>query len=587
MNRANPTAPSSLGTILASIALIGILNIAPVALSAELTWTQKTDMPTPRWGNASAVVKGKIYVIGGAPSEPVSSYLPTVQEYDPATDTWTAKADMPTARFGLSTCVVNAKIYAIGGDDLHSTGSPAVEEYDPTTDAWTQKADMPTGRDYLATVAVDGKIYAIGGTVSYSDGFPTVEEYDPATDTWTRKADMPMRLWGLCAHVVRGKIYTVGGRPGLAAVPRVQEYDPATDTWTRKVDMPVGTSQMDSVVLDDKIVVIAGWRSSMNLPYTTVQIYDPETDIWTIEGDAPFLRAAFSAEVVNNRIYVIGGTDTRHPCSATSTVYELTVGFPPDFNGDYKIDIEDLIMLIDHWGQNEPSVDIAPVPSGDGVVDTQDLELFMSYWGQELDDQTLVAHWALDETEGTIAHDSVGTYDSVLLGDPVWEPDGGQIGGALEFDGVDDCIVVSGGIIVGDCVLNPADGPFSVLAWVKGGTPGQVLISQADGENWLMADALEGTLATGLIPPASRTHIPPLVSDMVITDDNWHRIGVVWDGTSRALYVDDVLVAEDMQNALASCWGDLNIGCGADQSSGTFFSGLVDDVRIYKRAVRP
>jgi hypothetical protein len=78
-----------------------------------------------------------------------------------------------------------------------------------------------------------------------------------------------------------------------------------------------------------------------------------------------------------------------------------------------------------------------------------------------------------------------------------------------------------------------------------------------------------------------------LYSEAVITDGHWHRIGFTWDGSARGLYVDDVLVAEDTQTGLADCQGGLNIGCGKDMTPGTFFSGLIDDVRIYNRAVRP
>jgi hypothetical protein len=38
---------------------------------------------------------------------------------------------------------------------------------------------------------------------------------------------------------------------------------------------------------------------------------------------------------------------------------------------------------------------------------------------------------------------------------------------------------------------------------------------------------------------------------------------------------------------LAKCCGGLNIGCGKVMSSDTFFSGLIDDVHIYNRALRP
>jgi polyhydroxybutyrate depolymerase len=63
-----------------------------------------------------------------------------------------------------------------------------------------------------------------------------------------------------------------------------------------------------------------------------------------------------------------------------------------DFNGDYIINIDDLVVLIEHWGQNEPSVDIAPAPFGDGVVDAADLEALMSHWGQEIYDPNFITH---------------------------------------------------------------------------------------------------------------------------------------------------------------------------------------------------
>ena len=51
--------------------------------------------------------------------------------------------------------------------------------------------------------------------------------------------------------------------------------------------------------------------------------------------------------------------------------------------------------------------------------------------------------------------------------------------------------------------------------------------------------------------------------------------------------MDDVLVAEDAQTGLTACYGGLQIGCGENMTPGTFWSGLIDDVRIYNRAVKP
>jgi len=251
-----------------------------------------------------------------------------------------------------------------------------------------------------------------------------------------------------------------------------------------------------------------------------------------------------------------------------------------DFNGDYKVDIKDLIILIEHWGQNEPSVDMAPMAWGDGVVDEQDLEVLMSYWGKEPYDPHFLSHWKMDETDGDVAYDSVGVNDAVVLGDAVWQPEGGQVGGALQFDGIDDYVNTP-------FVLNPAETVFSVFAWIKGGGPGEVILSQIDGENWLLANPLEGYLETEI--EATARGSGPLRSQTVITDNNWHRIGLVWDGTYRSLYVDDELVAMDTahQNSLKSSRGGLNIGAGKNMQPDTFWSGLIDDVRIHSRVVAP
>jgi hypothetical protein len=151
---------------------------------------------------------------------------------------------------------------------------------------------------------------------------------------------------------------------------------------------------------------------------------------------------------------------------------------------------------------------------------------------------------------------------------------------ALAFDGIDYYALTQNG-------LNPANEPFSVFAWIQGGTPGQVVISQFNGANWLGVDPSEGKLMTELIPPTVRSPSPPLVSETTITNGSWHQIGFVWNGVNRTLYMDGVVVAEDRQNNLASSNNGLYIGIGKGMESGTYWSGLIDDVRIYSRVVSP
>jgi hypothetical protein len=77
------------------------------------------------------------------------------------------------------------------------------------------------------------------------------------------------------------------------------------------------------------------------------------------------------------------------------------------------------------------------------------------------------------------------------------------------------------------------------------------------------------------------------VSESVITDGEWHHIGFVWDGSYRSLYVDGIEAARDTaaQNPLQSATSGLRIGAGNYLEAGNFFSGLIDDVRIYNEAL--
>ena len=154
-------------------------------------------------------------------------------------------------------------------------------------------------------------------------------------------------------------------------------------------------------------------------------------------------------------------------------------------------------------------------------------------------------------------------------------------GTAYNFDGINDYVRTP-------FVVDPARGPFSVLAWIKGGLPGQAVISQREvpwGANWLCAASLDGALMTELRGTGRGDR--PLVSGSVITDGDWHRIGLVWDGFHRVLYVDDVAAIGDTQEDLIGSNAGLHIGAARALGPGLFWSGLIDEIRIYNRAVTP
>jgi len=271
-------------------------------------------------------------------------------------------------------------------------------------------------------------------------------------------------------------------------------------------------------------------------------------------------------------------TSTRAGSEGGYGLWQAPIHPVVDFTGDYRVDVEDLLLLIEHWGHNNPAYDMGPMPWGDGVIDRADLEVLMSYWGQEVYNPHLLAHWKVDEIEGDVAYDSAAENHATVIGDAAWQPDSGQVDGALQLDGIDDCIDTQ-------FKLDPDKGPFSVFAWVKGGAPGQVIIAQDGGANWLLVHA-DGTLMTELTTSRGR-QVGPLYSEAIVTDGNWHRIGLVRNESQRTLLVDDVIVAQDDHDTLKSASGSLYIGAGQAFQSDMYWQGLVDDVRVYDRVVVP
>jgi len=247
-----------------------------------------------------------------------------------------------------------------------------------------------------------------------------------------------------------------------------------------------------------------------------------------------------------------------------------------DFNADGKVDIADVSIMVENWHTNDSLCDIGPMPWGDGIVDAQDLAVLAEHMSEG---SRPIAHWKMDETDGKIAHDSAGYKHGALNDMPVWRPTEGKFGGALEFHGIDDFVSTP-------FILDPANGSFSAFAWIKSSTKGQVIISQTGekGARWLWTDPSYGRLTTWLMHPP----FDPLMSGSSITDGQWHHVGMVYDsiGLKRHLYVDGTAVARD-SDFVGGVNSDGGLYFGADKTlqTSSFFSGLIDDIRIYNKVL--
>ncbi len=194
----------------------------------------------------------------------------------------------------------------------------------------------------------------------------------------------------------------------------------------------------------------------------------------------------------------------------------------------------------------------------------------------------MVSWWELEEDSGTVAYDSAGTNHGTVYG-ASWTNDG-KIGGALNFDGSGDYV---------DCGTNRSLGGMSALTiagWFKpdftisgGSNPDEINIlekfevyrmyfSQASSRLYIFVFNSLGTNA--YVGSNSDTFVAGV----------WYHFAAVYDGMNLKLYMDAVeqLDVASLSGSVASSTNYLGIGGPID---GHYFDGIIDDVRIYNRAL--
>ncbi|MBN2137438.1 MAG: right-handed parallel beta-helix repeat-containing protein [Sedimentisphaerales bacterium] len=195
----------------------------------------------------------------------------------------------------------------------------------------------------------------------------------------------------------------------------------------------------------------------------------------------------------------------------------------------------------------------------------------------------LIAHYKLDETEGSIAEDSAGDNDGALHGNPLWQPFDGRIDGALLFDGNGDYV---------NCGSSPAfdlTSQMTVVAWVKINAVNcdwQTVIAKGDSA-WRLSTAEDEYRYHFAV-----TGGPPwnfINGDIVVGQDEWNQVCGTYDGADLRLYINGV---EDPVGAVPELGGittnDRDVLIGENvQANERYWDGAIDDVRIYNYALSP
>ena len=214
------------------------------------------------------------------------------------------------------------------------------------------------------------------------------------------------------------------------------------------------------------------------------------------------------------------------------------------------------------------------------------------FWSQNYSTATpdyttgLVGWWRLIEGSGTTAIDSSssannGTWTGTAAGTSGYYSPGYVGAWAGYFNGTNDVVTIAS-----SSVYSPT-GPFTVCAWVypKSGALTQSIFSTATGFK-----------VSGLIIDVQNTPVLSVgyngsgyayqTATQAITLNNWYSFCGVYTGSYLQAYLNGVFSSE-ISSPLPPVAGGVGLIGNSAQGGVAHFNGLIDDVRVYNRALSP
>ena len=185
----------------------------------------------------------------------------------------------------------------------------------------------------------------------------------------------------------------------------------------------------------------------------------------------------------------------------------------------------------------------------------------------------IVAEWDFDEGSGSIAKDATGNGNiGTIIGGSYTT---GMYNTALSFNGNSTYVNVP---------KNPALTPASMTvgAWINSNNTAlqQVIVSKAYGTGGWYLD-IEGSKLN--LMAANNNNV---TGQTTLNSNQWYYVAGSYDGTTLKVYVNGKL---DGTKAVSNSTNDTNLPLYIGQYSGawfgSYFDGLIDEVRIYSKVL--
>ena len=190
-----------------------------------------------------------------------------------------------------------------------------------------------------------------------------------------------------------------------------------------------------------------------------------------------------------------------------------------------------------------------------------------------------VGVWTFDNITGnTVIDDSGMDNNGTISGATVVD---GVVGKALSFDGVNDYVAIPNSSDFNVQIL-------TIFAWVKFFDDSSSFIFEKGNVNTQYSLFSHGTDIVFRTKPIGESYDTLSTSKDIagITNNQWHFIVGTYDGVVKKLYVDGALIlSRNWAKTIETNPNGSSIGRFGGTSSGYYFTGLIDDVRIFSEAL--
>lgn len=197
-------------------------------------------------------------------------------------------------------------------------------------------------------------------------------------------------------------------------------------------------------------------------------------------------------------------------------------------------------------------------------------------------DANIKALWKFDETSGTSAVDAISAHNGTASRSNILNNAGGVFNNCAVFDAASSDKVT---------VTNHADfnvsGSFSINAWLKySNSPAFASVVTKGNSNDFSYGLQIGTTKINAIlwQQNGATHLA-IENATVVNNGAWHMATLTYDGTTLRIYVDAGTAATT--TAKTGSWfnGTADLCLGSRTGGSGLFTGSLDDVSFFNRAL--